>query len=66
MAPHRERSLFSSEGTREVKGATFVISFGEYGGFYCNSGRLCLGWVAFTFLPFDIDDVLGMLLEDKR
>lgn len=37
---------------------TFAISIGKYGGFYWRhdyTTRLCLGWVAFTFYPFDID-----------
>ena len=52
----------------KLKGATVMMSVGKYGGFYCHSGRLCLGWVAFTFLPMDIDDALVLLLEaeDKR
>jgi len=40
---------------------TFMISVGKYGGFYWHrkyTFRLCLGWVAFTFVPADIDDVL--------
>lgn len=44
---------------------TFMISFGANGGFYCHSGRLCLWRVAFTYLPFDIDDVLAKLLEKR-
>lgn len=44
---------------------TFMISFGHYGGFYFHkdfSIRLCLGWVAFTILPADIDDIFDRLL----
>jgi len=43
---------------------TFIISFGKYGGFYFyneNTFRVCLGWVAFTWFPFDIDMVLRKL-----
>lgn len=37
---------------------TLSISIGKYGGFYLRrdyTARLCLGWVAFTWYPFDID-----------
>jgi hypothetical protein len=42
-------------GARQV---TIIINVGKWGGIYCTAGRLCLGWIAFTFLPFDIDPVL--------
>lgn len=35
---------------------TLMISFGKYGGFYFHRGyswRLCLGWMALTFIPED-------------
>jgi hypothetical protein len=41
---------------------SFVLSFGRYGGFYFSRGwstRLCLGWVAITWLPAEIDDLLA-------
>lgn len=44
---------------------SFIISFGKWGGFYFQRGwcvRLCLGFVAFTFMPKDIDEVLSNLL----
>lgn len=40
---------------------TFAINIGKYGGFYWRrdfTTRLCLGWIAFTFFPFDIDNHL--------
>lgn len=40
---------------------TFMLSFGKYGGFYFHadySVRLCLGWVALTIIPADIDPIL--------
>jgi len=46
--------------------ACFVISIGKYGGFYWHKGaslRLCLGWVAFTFLPVDGDVMLDMAMK---
>ena len=38
-----------------------VISIGKWGGIYWYQGfgvRLCLGWIAFTILPVDGDDLL--------
>jgi hypothetical protein len=43
---------------------TFTISIGHWGGIYCCSGRLCLGWIAFTFLPIDLDIILLSALEE--
>lgn len=43
-----------------MKGS-FCISWGKYGGFYMFRGytkRLCLGWIAFTYIPDEIDDLL--------
>lgn len=40
---------------------TIMLSFGRYGGFYVAHGRLCLGWMAITFLPCDIDKLLEKL-----
>ena len=40
---------------------TISLSWGKYGGFYFNSDytvRLCLGWIAITYLPLEIDDIL--------
>gem|GEM_PF-5994732 len=37
---------------------SFLISIGRWGGIYWSSGytkRLCLGWIAFTFIPMDDD-----------
>lgn len=39
---------------------SLIFSWGSYGGFYYHRGltrRLCLGWVAFTFLPVEIDEL---------
>lgn len=30
---------------------TLALSWGTYGGFYVNRQRVCLGWVALTYLP---------------
>lgn len=44
---------------------TLIISVGRYGGFYCNTSRLCLGWIAFTFFSGEFDDVLDAWLTEK-
>jgi len=41
---------------------SIVLSFGRYGGFYIHNGftkRICLGWMALTFIPKDIDIILA-------
>lgn len=38
---------------------TLALSWGRYGGFYVHRYRICLGWVALTWLPLDLDDVLS-------
>lgn len=43
---------------------TITISIGKYGGFYIHNGftkRICLGWIAFTYIPKDIDDIFNEL-----
>ncbi len=42
---------------------SIVLSFGKYGGFYVYIGtgfRLCLGWMALTILPVDMDVIFSM------
>lgn len=41
-------------------GVSIIMTFGKYGGFYIYSGwtkRLCLGWLAITYVPKDWDDI---------
>jgi hypothetical protein len=48
---------------------SFIVNFGRYGGFYFYRGygiRLCLGWVAFTILPGDFDELITELNDMKR
>lgn len=46
---------------------TFTINAGKYGGFYIYSDkyscRLCLGWIAFTIMRYDLDLVLAHLFD---
>ena len=40
---------------------SIVFSCGRWGGIYFGRGygwRICLGWVAVTFFPEDIDDIV--------
>lgn len=37
---------------------TIALSWGRYGGFYITSGRVCLGWIALTWLNIEIDDLM--------
>ena len=43
-------------------GGTILLSWGKYGGFYFYSGytkRLCLGYIAITYFPIEIDDIIA-------
>lgn len=43
---------------------TISLSWGRYGGFYFLRGkRLCLGRVAITYLPMEIDDIMHQALD---
>jgi hypothetical protein len=47
---------------------TLAISWGKYGGFYFKRGsmiRICLGWLAITYIPMEIDDLLKIALSKK-
>lgn len=47
-----------------------ILSFGKWGGFYASRGytwRVCLGFVALTIIPQDIDVLFNRLgLGQKR
>lgn len=45
---------------------SIIINFGKWGGVYFShvySWRLCLGWVAITVMPRDLDEVVTLLLD---
>jgi hypothetical protein len=48
---------------------SIIFSLGKWGGFYWHRNhtiRLCLGWVAITVMPTDIDDTLiAMYIPNK-
>lgn len=51
-----------------IKGSV-SISVGRNGGVYFRKGvatRLCLWRVAFTYYPFDLDDVFNVLERSQR
>lgn len=48
---------------------TLAISFGPWGGFYRHWGytkHICLGWVAITYLPVDLDAVIEPWTHEIR
>lgn len=48
---------------------TFMVNFGPWGGLYFRkafSARVCLGYVAFTFVPMDVDILLEDWMRLKR
>lgn len=51
----------SQPSLRKWRSGTLALSWGAWGGFYVNRGfglRLCLGWLAITALPVDLDDLM--------
>jgi len=44
-----------------MNGWAIALSFGDWGGFYWKSGyakRVCLGWMAITYIPSDLDPLV--------
>jgi hypothetical protein len=48
-----------------MKGLSFTLVFGKYGGFYAKFSkqdwRICLGWVAFTIYFCDLEAFIHYL-----
>ena len=46
---------------------SIILSIGRWGGVYVHyrgyTWRICLGWLAITFVPEDIDVVLNRLIQ---
>lgn len=45
---------------------SFNITIGRYGGFYIHKGntfRICLGWIAFTFMKMELEDFADKQFE---
>lgn len=43
------------------EGMTLALTIGPWGGFYWHWGftkRICLGYVALTYIPIDLDSIL--------
>lgn len=40
------------------RGGTVAVSWGPWGGIYVIGGRLCLGWIALTYVSVEIDDLM--------
>lgn len=46
---------------------TLMLTFGKSGGFYIAWGyskRICLWWLAITFIPRDMDQILNTSLDN--
>ena len=62
----RTKRAMAYAGETFPKGLSIVLSFGRWGGVYVQRGatwRVCLGWVAFTILFNDWDDIALLGLE---
>lgn len=45
---------------------TIALSVGPWGGFYVHRGfchRLCLGWLAVTLVPVELDDLMEAYVD---
>jgi hypothetical protein len=52
--------LLRRNASQHSKG-TLALSWGPWGGFYLNPGyskRLCVGWLAITYVPVELDDMM--------
>jgi len=41
---------------------SIMVTIGKYGGFYIHNGytkRICLGWIALTYMPCDLMGIIG-------
>lgn len=47
-----------------MKGGTLSLSWGRYGGFYVCRWRVCLGFVALTYVPVEIDDLMHAYADE--
>jgi len=45
---------------------TVSFSAGKWGGIYFQRNRVCFGWVAVTWLPVEIDDLLAAYVKYQR
>lgn len=44
---------------------TIALSWGPWGGFYVHPRRVCLGWVALTYVPdVEVDDLMAAYVKD--
>lgn len=51
---------------KSIKGLTFWVAFGSYGGFYIDRHGICLGWVSIKFMPIDVENVLEILTTENE
>lgn len=59
----------AGEGRWDVKRGTLAISWGAWGGCYVQRGytwRVCVGWVALTYVPIELDDLCAGYIDHKR
>lgn len=53
-----------------TKGLTFYLVFGSYGGFHIkltkSSFGICLGWVAFRVIKYDVENLIQNSNQNTR
>lgn len=45
---------------------TIMLVVGSYGGFYICKWRICLGWVALSFLGVDLEKCLENIIRREQ
>lgn len=54
----------------DLRRGTLALSWGPWGGFYFMASwmsvRLCLGWVALTWVRLEFDDLVEGFLDDHE
>ena len=44
---------------------TIAISWGRFGGLYITRNRVCAGWVAVTYAPVEIDELMRAHVSER-
>lgn len=45
---------------------TIAFTVGAWGGFYVDRHRICLGWLAITWFPFEVADAVDVHLDMRK
>ncbi len=60
------------EKQRTERGGSLLLVVGRYGGFHFSrlpstrGWHVCLGWIAFTIFPFDVEIAIDNILKKEK